>query len=112
MGWPARRSRAARGSSRRKIQNRKRPARIQVEQNPRGRKAGRILQNPAAQNPRVESRELAIGVVRVFFRCATLHCRNSKGENQRLQIPRAPSTERARVEAETLLLNSANRSKR
>src|ERR1700689_1840870 len=60
MGWPARRSCTARGSSRRKIQNRKRPARIQVEQDPRSRKARGLLQNPAAQNPRVKFRELAV----------------------------------------------------
>ena len=59
LGRSARRSRPARRRSRRKIQNLRSPAPSQVEQNPRRRIPGRLLQNSPLQNPLPRPRKLA-----------------------------------------------------
>ena len=91
VGRAARGSLATRRHARGAIQNSKRAARSQVEQNPRRRKARRLLQNPAEQNPRPRPGKLVrcrrSGIVcqlralphdRLRTASAAPHCRNSR----------------------------------
>ena len=63
LGRSARRSFPARGHARGALQDPECAARIEVEQNPRRRKARRLLQNSAFQNPLPRPRKLTSGTL-------------------------------------------------